>query len=144
MARWIHPEKARYYQAELVKDLLGDWTVFLCRGGLGSRRGVHRIQYVASHEAGLARLEAIGERRGKRGYVQPSAQHPSEAELVRRARKSTAPSRARRAAMPPRPTSSSSWASIKDFAMAGYGLFLAPNLILSSGESMTEPRVLAL
>jgi len=48
MPRWIHPEKARYYQAELVKDLLGDWTVVLCWGGLGSRRGGRRIQYVES------------------------------------------------------------------------------------------------
>jgi len=97
MPRWVHHEKARYYQAELVKDLLGDWTLVLCWGGLGSKRGGRRIQYVESYEAGLARLKAVGERRGKRGYVQLSAQHPSEAELVRRARKSTAPSRARRA-----------------------------------------------
>jgi len=49
MPRWIHPEKARYYQAELVEDLLGDWTVVVCWGGLGSRRGGHRTQYVMSY-----------------------------------------------------------------------------------------------
>jgi hypothetical protein len=29
MNRWIHPEKGRYYQAELVQDLFGDWTLIL-------------------------------------------------------------------------------------------------------------------
>jgi len=97
MPRWIHPEKARYYQAELVKDLLGDWTVVLCWGGLGSRRGGRRIQYVESYEAGLARLEAIGERRGKRGYVQMCGDHQEEAELILRARTAAASTRANRA-----------------------------------------------
>jgi hypothetical protein len=37
IARWIHPEKARYSEAELCRDLLGDWT--LVRGWRRLGRG---------------------------------------------------------------------------------------------------------
>ena len=36
MRRWVHPEKARYYQADLVEDLFGDWCVVTAWVGLGS------------------------------------------------------------------------------------------------------------
>jgi hypothetical protein len=42
MWRWTNFEKSRYYQAELVKDLFGDWTLIMYWGGLGSRRGQAR------------------------------------------------------------------------------------------------------
>lgn len=37
--RWVNEEKARYYQAWLIEDLFGDWTLVTAWGGLGSRRG---------------------------------------------------------------------------------------------------------
>ena len=39
MWRWTNPEKFGTYQADPVKDLFGDWTLIMCWGGLGSRRG---------------------------------------------------------------------------------------------------------
>ena len=74
MNRWIHPEKGRYYQAELVQDLFGDWTLILVWGGLNSRRGQMRVVYVPSHAAGLERIEFIRKRRRQRGYQEPSSE----------------------------------------------------------------------
>jgi hypothetical protein len=68
MQRWINVAKARYYQVELIKDLLGDWTLVQVWGGLDSKRGRMRVVWVPSQTAGLARLAAIGKQRGKRGY----------------------------------------------------------------------------
>ncbi len=39
MRRWIHPEQLRYYQADLVQDLFGEWTLVCSWGGLGTTRG---------------------------------------------------------------------------------------------------------
>jgi len=36
---WLNDEKQPYYQADLVQDLLGDWTVVRAWGGLNSHRG---------------------------------------------------------------------------------------------------------
>ena len=83
--RWIHPEKARYYQVELGQDLLGDWTLILDWGGLGSRRGGRRIHAVASEAAGQAQLEQIAKRRRQHGYVLVRGD-AEEAEMRRRAR----------------------------------------------------------
>ena len=69
MRRWIHAEKGRYYQVELVQDLFGDWNLVQCWGGVGSKRGAMRVVWVHSHAAGLERIEMIGTRRGKRGYA---------------------------------------------------------------------------
>lgn len=68
MQRWIHPEKDRYYLVDLVEDLLGDWTLVLCWGALGSRRGRLRIVGVGSEADGLAQMEDIARRRRQRGY----------------------------------------------------------------------------
>ncbi|EGV32699.1 hypothetical protein ThidrDRAFT_1184 [Thiorhodococcus drewsii AZ1] len=68
MQRWIHAEKDRYYLVDLVQDLLGDWTLVLCWGALGSRRGRLRVVGVASEAEGLAQVEDIARRRQKRGY----------------------------------------------------------------------------
>ena len=81
--RWVHPEKARYYQVDLVQDLLGDWTLVLCWGGLGSKRGGMRILTVASEGAGQELIEAIAKRRRQRGYVELSGDASEEAELIR-------------------------------------------------------------
>lgn len=71
--RWIHPEKQRYYSVALNLDLFGDWTLLQCWGGIGSHRGGHRIVCVASREAGLKQITAIGKRRRQRGYRETGA-----------------------------------------------------------------------
>jgi hypothetical protein len=55
-----------------VQDLLGDWTLVRCWGGLGSKRGGMRILAVASEGAGEELIEAIAKRRRQRGYVEHS------------------------------------------------------------------------
>ncbi|WP_295389961.1 WGR domain-containing protein [uncultured Thiodictyon sp.] len=69
MRRWVHPEKARYYQADLVVDLLGDWSLITAWGGLESHRGQVRRALVASEAEGVKRLAQIERRRRQRGYV---------------------------------------------------------------------------
>jgi hypothetical protein len=66
--RWVNEEKARYYQAWLIEDLFGGWTLITAWGGLGSRRGRARSTAVPSYEDGLARIEEIAKRRRQRGY----------------------------------------------------------------------------
>ncbi len=68
MQRWVHPEKGRYYQADLVVDLLGDWSVITAWGGLDSHRGQVRRAWVASYADGAKRLREIAKRRRQRGY----------------------------------------------------------------------------
>ena len=82
MLRWVHPEKARYYQADLVVDLLGDWCVITAWGGLGSHLGQVRRAVLASYEDGVKRLREIERRRRQRGYhnVAPAALLPCGAE----------------------------------------------------------------
>lgn len=68
MQRWIHPEKRRYYQVQLVQDLFGDWTLVACWGGLDSHRGGMQVKSAASDEAALGQVGAISKRRRLRGY----------------------------------------------------------------------------
>ncbi len=68
MLRWVHPEKRRYYQADLIEDLLGDWSVVTAWGGLDSHRGQVRRAWVPSYADGIERLREIGKRRRQRGY----------------------------------------------------------------------------
>jgi len=69
MQHWIHPGKYRYYQAELVADLFGDWSLVRTWGGLGTPRGGDKVTGVAGYEDGLREIEALGAHRQKRGYV---------------------------------------------------------------------------
>ena len=69
MRYWINHETRRYYRAFLQQDLFGDWTMVRCWGGLDSRLGQYRIEMVANPDEGRAALEALEERRRKRGYV---------------------------------------------------------------------------
>lgn len=69
MWRWVHPEKQRYYQADLVKDLFGEWTLVWAWGGTETTRGRQRITGVASYKEGLRRVTDMDIRRRKRGYV---------------------------------------------------------------------------
>jgi hypothetical protein len=65
---WINPEKARYYQVYLDRDLFGDWTLRKVWGGTGSRLGRMHSTGVASYEEGSAQVRAIAKRRFQRGY----------------------------------------------------------------------------
>jgi predicted DNA-binding WGR domain protein len=66
--RWINEEKRRYYQAHLVRDLLGDWLLVAAWGSVDSQRGNMRSTLVESHADGLAHLQALDRRRRQRGY----------------------------------------------------------------------------
>lgn len=66
---WINPHNHRYYHADLVLDLFGDWTLVCAWGGYGTLRGNHTITGVASYEEGLRKIEALGVYREKRGYI---------------------------------------------------------------------------
>ena len=66
--RWLHIAKARYYQAHLVEDLFGEWTLVTVWGGLGSRLGRMRSTGVASYADGQAQIERIAKRRQQHGY----------------------------------------------------------------------------
>ena len=59
MYSWIQPEKSLYYQANLIKDLFGDWTLVSSWGVIDSRRGRVRKTGVPSYQAGLERINAI-------------------------------------------------------------------------------------
>lgn len=65
---WINHDKQRYYQADLVQDLFGDWTVVRAWGGLNSQRGNMEILYAPSEAEGIKKIEALVLEREKRGY----------------------------------------------------------------------------
>ena len=66
---WFNPSNHRYYQADLVLDLFGEWTLVCAWGGYGTLRGNHTITGVASYADGLRKIEVLGTRREKRGYI---------------------------------------------------------------------------
>jgi predicted DNA-binding WGR domain protein len=68
MQRWVNPDTARYYQADLIEDLLGGWSVVTAWGGLGSKLGRMRTAWVETREQAEKRLEEIEKRRLARGY----------------------------------------------------------------------------
>jgi hypothetical protein len=68
MYSWIQSEKSLYYQAHLIEDLFGDWTLVASWGGIDSRRIRVRKTGVPSYEAGLDRIRAIDRRRRMHGY----------------------------------------------------------------------------
>lgn len=70
---WINPHNYRYYLADLVQDLLGDWTLLCAWGGYGTLRGNHSITGVASYADGLRKINALGAHREKRGYIAVSS-----------------------------------------------------------------------
>ena len=66
---WINPEKARYYQVHLDRDLLGDWTLIKVWGGIGSNHGRLHSTGVASYEDGIEQVHETAQRRARRGYT---------------------------------------------------------------------------
>lgn len=71
--RWVNDDKGRYYQAHLIEDLFGDWTLITVWGALGSKRGGMRSTAVPSQAEGLMHIELIAKRRSRRGYRLVSA-----------------------------------------------------------------------
>lgn len=64
--RW--EKDTRYYEAILQQDLWGTWVVTRVWGRRGERLGQVRDQAFKSYEDAAKELEAVGVRRGKRGY----------------------------------------------------------------------------
>jgi hypothetical protein len=65
---WVNPEKARYYQVHLDRDLFGDWTLRKVWGGTDSSRGRMHSTAGASYDDGIKQAHAIAKRRAQRGY----------------------------------------------------------------------------
>ncbi|WP_293650248.1 WGR domain-containing protein [Thiolapillus sp.] len=73
MLRWVNPDNRRYYQVDLVKDLLGDWTVVKAWGSLDSHRGNQKICLVSGKEDGLSEIQGLIKERLWRGYALQSS-----------------------------------------------------------------------
>lgn len=71
MRRWINLDTKRYYQADYMKDLLGGWSVVSAWGGLGTRLGGMRSEWVETWEEAEQRLETIARQRARKGYRDP-------------------------------------------------------------------------
>lgn len=65
---WINREKSRYYKADLVKDLFGEWALITAWGALDTRQGQVRSRVVSSYEEGLEKIAEIDKRRRQHGY----------------------------------------------------------------------------
>jgi hypothetical protein len=68
MWRWVNPEKHRYYQADLIRDLFGDWVLVSAWGSLGSNRGAQRktpfgLELLATVEEVINRIHAWNTRK---------------------------------------------------------------------------------
>jgi predicted DNA-binding WGR domain protein len=66
--RWINPRNQRYYTVRLEQDLLGDWTLIACWGGLNSHRGAMKVTCVENQNAGQQAIMKIAKHRRQRGY----------------------------------------------------------------------------
>jgi hypothetical protein len=58
----------RYYMAELVKDLLGDWTIYCNWGGKLNRRRGGKPIICSSYDDGLMKLGTLEKKRINRKY----------------------------------------------------------------------------
>ena len=72
--RWECPDKDRYYETHLARDLLGDWVLTRVWGRRGTSRG--RVQHTlcTSRADAHTMLAAVARRRRSRGYI-PIATH---------------------------------------------------------------------
>lgn len=68
MRGWVNREKRRYYRAQLLNDLLGDWVVISRWGSLDSDRGGSMMALVDSEAEGERKIDEIDKRRRQRGY----------------------------------------------------------------------------
>lgn len=60
---------SRWYEVDLMRDLLGDWVVIRRWGGKGSNRHGQKTELVVDEIQGIKAVEVIGQMRVKRGYV---------------------------------------------------------------------------
>lgn len=58
----------RYYTAEVVQDLFGQWVLQCSWGGLGTRRGNWCLIHMPDYGAALVALQQLDKRRRARGY----------------------------------------------------------------------------
>ncbi len=96
---WFNLAKARYYEVQLDRDLLGDWALRKVWGGLGSRHGGTHNTGVVSYENGFEQIDAIARRRARRGYEpleRPLGATASTSQRVKGLRVGSAPGKAPR------------------------------------------------
>ena len=74
--RFVNPKSERYYEADVLRDLLGDWTVVRVWGGLGTHRGGQRIGVRGSQADAERALAQVAKRRQQRGYILQSPTAP--------------------------------------------------------------------
>lgn len=65
---WIHPEKGRYYQVHLDRDLFGGWTLRKVWGGINSSRGGMHNTGISTYDDGVVQIREIAKRRDQHGY----------------------------------------------------------------------------
>jgi len=63
-ARW--ETNSRWYEAQIVHDLFGAWTIVRVWGGKGSRRQGRMIDVVDNEAAAEARIETLNKERCRR------------------------------------------------------------------------------
>jgi predicted DNA-binding WGR domain protein len=68
--RWENPATRRYYVASVQQDLFGEWELYCCWGGIGTRRGNSRSVPADSYGDAQAKLARLSIRRLKRHYTQ--------------------------------------------------------------------------
>lgn len=68
LIKWLRPVNKRYYYAYLEQDLLGDLIVTQKWGGIGSRKGGHKLYYCATKEQAQQYIKKLAKRRKQRGY----------------------------------------------------------------------------
>lgn len=68
--RWENPATRRYYVATVQQNLFGEWELYCCWGGIGTRRGNGRVVPAASREEAQNLLTILSIRRLRRHYTQ--------------------------------------------------------------------------
>ena len=58
----------RWYVAELMQDLWGQWVIRKSWGGRHNAMGNSQTEPVESYEAGLERMARLAKERARRGY----------------------------------------------------------------------------
>lgn len=64
LARW--ETQTRWYEAQIVRDLFGTWTIVRAWGGKGSRRHGSMIDVVDDQAAAVSRIEVLNKERSSR------------------------------------------------------------------------------
>lgn len=66
---WVQPNKRRYYQAILIRDLLGDRVLAKAWGSLDSKRGGQDTSVLSSPEEEENAIDALLKRRKQHHYI---------------------------------------------------------------------------